>query len=128
MVHTDEIRTGSHYLVRLQDARERSVLFYTLRRFNKSQRQGGPGRQKGEDRGIPVGVSRGTGGGACRADAGAYNGVSGSHIVRCGFRTDSGGLSGPCPGRLPGWSQSGVGDPPAPAEVLAGPRRFVGSG
>ena len=63
MVHTDEIRTGSRCLVRLQDDRERSVLFYTLRRFKKSQRQGGPGRQKGEDRGIPVGVSRGTGGG-----------------------------------------------------------------
>ena len=62
MVHTDEIRTGSRYLVRLQDDRERSVLFCTLRRFKKSQRQGGPGRQKGEDRGIPVGVSRGTGG------------------------------------------------------------------
>jgi len=63
MVHTDEIRTGSRYLVRLQDDRERSVLFYTLRRFKKSQRQGGPGRQKGKDCGIPVGVSRGTGGG-----------------------------------------------------------------
>ena len=62
MVHTDEIRTGSRSLVRRQDDRERSVLFYTLRRFKKSQRQGGPGRQKGEDRGIPVGVSRGTGG------------------------------------------------------------------
>ena len=63
MVHTDEIRTGSRYSVRLQDDRERSVLFYTLRRFKKSQRQGGAGRQTGEGRGIPVGVSRGTGGG-----------------------------------------------------------------
>ena len=62
MVNTDEIQVGSRSLVRRQDDIKRSVLFYTLRRFNKSQRQGGPGRQKGEDRGTPVGVSRDTGG------------------------------------------------------------------
>ena len=62
MVNTDEIQVGSRSLVSRQDDTKRSVLFYTPRRFNKSQRQGGPGRQKGEDRDTPVGVSRGTGG------------------------------------------------------------------
>ena len=52
MVNTDEIQAGSRSLVRRQGAIKRSVLFYTLRRFNKSQRQGGPGRQKGKGRHI----------------------------------------------------------------------------
>ena len=60
---TDEIRTGSRFLVRLQDDKERSVLFYTLRRFKSRRDKGGPVAKKGEDCGIPVGVSRGTGGG-----------------------------------------------------------------
>ena len=102
MVHTDEFRPGSHYLVRLQDARERRILFYNLRRFNKSQRQGGPGRQKGEGRGIPVGVSRGAGGEHAGPTPALTVGSPDPNIARCGFRTDSGGLSGPCPGRLPG--------------------------
>ena len=55
MVNTDEIQEESRSLVRRQGAIKPSVLFYTLRPFNKSQRQGGPGRQKGKDRGTPVG-------------------------------------------------------------------------
>ena len=62
MVNTDEIQEESRFLVRRQGAIKPSVLFYTLRRFNKSQRQGRPGRPKGTDRGTPVGVSRDTGG------------------------------------------------------------------
>ena len=56
MVNTDEIQEESRSLVRRQGVVKPSVLFYTLRRFNKSQRQGRPGRQKGQDRGTPVGV------------------------------------------------------------------------
>ena len=62
MVNTDEIQVRSRFLVRRQDDIKQSVLFYTLRRFNKSQRQGRPGRPKVKDRGTPVGVSRDTGG------------------------------------------------------------------
>ena len=62
MVNTDEIQEESRFLVRRQGAIKPSVLFYTLRRFNKSQRQGGPGRPRGADRGTPVGMSRDTGG------------------------------------------------------------------
>ena len=62
MVNTGEIPEESRFLVRKQGAIKPSVLFYTLRRFNKSQRQGRPGRSKGQDRGTPVGVSRGVGG------------------------------------------------------------------
>ena len=62
MVNTDEIQEESRSLVRRQGAIKPSVLFYTLRRFNKSQRQGRPGRPKGKGRGTPVGVSRDTGG------------------------------------------------------------------
>ena len=62
MVNTDEIQVGSCSLARRQYSIKRSVLFYNLRQFKQSQRQGGPGRQKGEGRGTPVGVSRGTGG------------------------------------------------------------------
>ena len=46
MVNTGEGQEDSRSLVRKQ-----SVLFYTLRRFNKSQRRGGPGRSTGRDGG-----------------------------------------------------------------------------
>ena len=62
MVNTGEIPEESRFLVRKQGAIKPSVLFYTLRRFNKSQRKGGPGRPQGRDRGTPGGVSRDTGG------------------------------------------------------------------
>ena len=62
MVNTDEIQLGSCSLARRQYFIKRSVLFYNLRQFKQSQRQGGPGRQKREGRGTPVGVSRSTGG------------------------------------------------------------------
>ena len=57
MVNTGEGQEDSRSLVRKQ-----SVLFYTLRRFNKSQRRGGPGRSTGRDGGTSVWVSRDTGG------------------------------------------------------------------
>ena len=57
MVNTGEGQEDSRSLVRKQ-----RVLFYTLRRFNKSQRRGGPGRSTGRDGGTSVWVSRDTGG------------------------------------------------------------------
>ena len=53
---------GSCSLARRKYSIKQSVLFYSLRQFKQSRRQEGPGRHKGEDRGTPVGVSRGTGG------------------------------------------------------------------
>ena len=57
MANTGEGQEDSRSLVRQQ-----RVLFYTLRRFNKSQRRGGPGRSTGRDGGTSVWVSRDTGG------------------------------------------------------------------
>ena len=66
MVNTDEIQVapGSCSLARQPYSIKRSELFYNLRQFKRSQRQGGPGRRgkKGEERGTPVGESRSTGG------------------------------------------------------------------
>ena len=57
MVNTGEGQEDSRSLVRKQ-----RVLFYTLRRFNKSQRRGGPCRSTGRYGGTSVWVSRDTGG------------------------------------------------------------------
>ena len=66
MVNADgiQVATGSCSLARQPDSIKRSVLFYNLRQFKRSQKQGGPGRRgnKGEERGTPVGESRRTGG------------------------------------------------------------------
>ena len=103
MVNTDEIQVGSRSLVRRQDDIKRSVLFYTLRRFKKSQRQGGPGRrgQKGGNEAPPLG--------SLEARVGSIAGR-----IRRGFRARR---------RHTGRSQSGVGDPSERAGCLAGPRR-----
>ena len=66
MANTDKIQvaSGSCSLARQPDSIKRSKLFYNLRQIQRSQRQGGPGSRgkKGDERGSPVGESRGTGG------------------------------------------------------------------